>query len=257
MCNLHIMLSLLDRLLAPLARLLVARGILFPDFAERMKLHYLAAAKGMSDGKTTDSRLSVLTGLQRRDIARLRALPQQETREHHLARLIALWQTEPDYQGRDLPKNGPAPSFDALAQMVRKDIHARTMLDALAEAGAVTVDPATHAVRLIAQSYQPLAGSEDQLAYLTENLGDHFDATTENVLSDRARHFERAVYYSGLTDTQVEDLRAIYEAEQMQLFRKLSRTAADMKKKNLKDANAPNLRFRAGGYFYTTRDARE
>ncbi|MEO0916822.1 MAG: DUF6502 family protein, partial [Pseudomonadota bacterium] len=230
MCILHIMLELLDRLLAPLARLLVARGIPFPDMAERLKVHYVNAAKAMSEGKVTDSRLSVMTGLQRRDIARLRALPAPEQRTHHLARLLALWQTEPDFAGRDLPKNGPTPSFEALAWLVRKDVHPRTMLDALEAAGAVCVDAKTQMVRLLQASYQPLAGSDDQLAYLTQNIGDHFDAATDNVLGADPPHFERAVYYSALTEDQVAELREMHQTAQMDLLKRLSTRAAAMKK---------------------------
>ncbi|MEM8537090.1 MAG: DUF6502 family protein [Pseudomonadota bacterium] len=240
----------MDRLLAPLARLMVARGVPFPDLAERLKQHYVQAAGGMTEGKLTDSRLSVLTGLQRRDVARLRDLPEQGSREHHLARLIALWRNDPDFKGRALPKNGPEPSFEALARRVRKDIHPRTMLDALAEAGAVAIDPATQVVSLLTASYQPLAGSEDQIAYLTENLGDHFDAATDNVLGTDAPHFERAVYYTALSPAQVDSLRESYEAAQMQLFEELSAAAAAMKKANAAAATPGRERFRAGGYFY-------
>lgn len=203
MCKLHIMLDLLDRLLAPFARLMVARGIQFPELVERLKAHYVEAAKDLSEGKLTDSRLTVLTGLQRRDVARLRALPPVEPKIHHLARLIALWQNDPAYQGKDLPKTGPKRSFEALAKAVRKDIHPRTMLDTLEAAGAVSIDPLTQDIRLLQASYQPLAGSEDQLAYLTQNLGDHFDAATNNVLGHQPKHFERAVHYERLTDVQV------------------------------------------------------
>lgn len=255
MCKLHIMIDFLDRLLAPFARLMVARGIQFPELAERLKAHYVDAAKGMSDGKLTDSRLSVLTGLQRRDIARLRALPAPEPRTHHLARLLALWQTEPAFKGRDLPKNGPAPSFEALAKIVRKDIHPRTMLDTLEAAGAVAIDDATQQVRLLQASYQPLSGSEDQLAYLTQNLGDHLDAATDNVLGQSPPHFERAVYYSELTEDHIATLRADYHAEQMALLRRLSARAAEMKREAQKTPTASRMsRFRAGGYFYETQE---
>ena len=57
------MLQTLDHILAPLARLLVARGIPFGDLTERLKGHYVQAASEQSDGKITDSRLSVMTGL--------------------------------------------------------------------------------------------------------------------------------------------------------------------------------------------------
>lgn len=245
------MIDFLDRLLAPFARLMVARSVQFPELAERLKAHYVEAAKGMSDGKLTDSRLAVLTGLQRRDISRLRALPAPAPRIHHLARLLALWQNEPAFAGRDLPKSGPTPSFETLAQIVRKDIHPRTMLDTLEAAGAVSVDPTTQHVRLLQGSYQPLSGSEDQLAYLTQNLGDHFDAATENVLGHDQKHFERAVHYAGLTEDHVASLKSVYDAEQMALLKRLSAQAAEMKKEAALQPSGPGQsRFRAGGYFY-------
>ena len=249
------MIESLDRLLAPFARLMVARGIQFPELVERLKAHYVEAAKGMPDGKLTDSRLAVLTGLQRRDIARLRALPAPVPRIHHLARLLALWQNEPAFAGRDLPKNGPTPSFEALAQIVRKDIHPRTMLDTLEAAGAVSIDQATQHVRLLQESYQPLSGSEDQLAYLTQNLGDHFDAATENVMGQDPKHFERAVHYTGLTDDHVVTLKKIHDVEQMALLKRLSARAAEMKKEvENQPPDQGQTRFRAGGYFYEKRE---
>jgi len=248
------MLDLLDRLLASFARLMVAQSVQFPELAERLKAHYVEAAKEMSDGKLTDSRLAVLTGLQRRDIARLRALPSPTPRVHHLSRLIALWQNEPVFAGRDLPKNGVSPSFEALAQIVRKDIHPRTMLDTLEAAGAVSVEPETQNVRLLQESYQPLSGSEDQLAYLTQNVGDHFDAATENVLDKDPKHFERAVHYKGLTEDQVLTLKSIYDEEQMALLKRLSAQAAEMKKQPSRPSSLGRFRFRAGGYFYRKQD---
>ncbi len=253
MCTLRIMKDLLDTLLAPLARLLVARGILFPDLAERLKMHYVEAAKSQTEGKITDSRLSVLTGLQRRDITRIRAVEHKESRPNHLARLIALWQTEPAYQAdgraRDLPKNGAAPSFEALAREVRRDVHPRTMLDTLLATGTVTLVAETQTIRLAQTSYQPLAGSEDQLAYLTQNLGDHMDAATENVLGQNPPHFERAVHYTELTEAQIAELEAHHRKAQMAVFEEVSRKAAAFKK-----AGRGTHRFRAGGYFYRTKE---
>lgn len=252
MCILHIMINLLDPLFAAFARLTVARGILFPDLIERLKLHYIDAAKDMTDGKITDSRLSVLTGLQRRDIVRLREISPKGQKPNHLSRLVALWQTEPMYSSsgkpNDLPKNGPEPSFEALARIVRRDVHPRTMLDTLVATGTVAVNE-DQTVRLAQTSYQPLSGSEDQLAYLAQNLGDHLNAATDNVLGHTPPHFERAVHYTKLTPEQVKELKADYNAGQMTLFETLSKKAAAMKKLPSKDAQD---RFRAGGYFYHT-----
>ena len=253
MCILHIMLNLLDPLFAAFARLTVARGILFPEFAERMKLHYVNAAQRMAKGKVTDSRLSVLTGLQRRDIARLRDFQPKPSKPTHLSRLVALWQTEatyaPDGKPLVLPKNGPEPSFEALARNVRRDVHARTMLDTLAETGTVEVNDTDQTVRLLQPSYQPLAGSEDQLTYLANNIGDHLNAATDNVLGYQPPHFERAVHYTHLTSEQVAELKAEFDAGQMALLERLGKKAAAMKELSTGDARD---RFRAGGYFYRT-----
>jgi hypothetical protein len=246
-------LTILDSLFAPLARLLVARGVLFSDFAERMRAHYVAAAEAQGEGKATDSRLSLLTGLQRREVTRLRGFVPRDERPNHLARLVALWQTDPAWAPEGtplpLPRNGPAPSFEALAWSVRRDVHPRTMLDALTASGTVALTE-DGSVQLLRGSYQPLAGSEDQLAYLARNLGDHLATATDNVLGRTPPQFERAVHYGGLTEAQVAELEAAHAEGQMALFQNLSRRAAAMK------AAGPggDSRFRAGAYFHQSKD---
>lgn len=245
------MLKLLDPLFASLARLAVAQGVLFPDLVERLKPHFLNAARDMTEGKVTDSRLSVITGLQRRDIVRLKGYNDGDPRPNHLTRLVALWRTEtPFCDGSgplSLTRNGPEPSFETLARLVRRDVHPRTMLDTLADAGTVAVSSYGDEVRLLQKSYQPLSGSEDQLAYLARNIADHMAAATENVLGQLPPHFERAVHYTELTSAQVDELKSEYLELQMSVFQDLSTKAARMKK----DAPAgASHRFRAGGYFF-------
>jgi hypothetical protein len=250
--NVHIahMPDLLDTLFAPFARLMVARGVLFPELMERLKTHYIAAAIKQSKGKATDSRISVLTGLQRRDIARLKSEPPVQTRSNHLATLIQRWRTDPDYLAHDIPRSGEKPSFEALARDIRRDIHPRTMLDTLLNAGTVEALN-DDMLRLRQTSYQPLAGSEDQLAYLTRNLGDHMSAATENVMGESPPFFERAVHYGSLTREQVLFLEEEHKRAQMAVFESLADKAADMKAEKKTDAD---YRFRAGAYFYRQRD---
>lgn len=239
------MLDLLDALLAPFSRLMVALGVPFPDLSERLKAHYVEAAKDLTEGKPTDSRLSVMTGLQRRDVARLRDFESKEPRLTHLSRLVALWQSDPAYAGAPLTRSGSAPSFEALAWEVRRDVHPRTLLDALLAAGTVTVED--EAVHLRASSYQPLAGSEDQMAYLARNMGDHLQAATVNVTADAAPFFERAAHFSGLSEGQVAELDALFREKQMALLEELGASASKMKKL---PTGGGSHRFRAGGYFY-------
>lgn len=252
MCILHIML-LFDALFAPLARLLVARGVQFPDLVERMKAHYVQAALAQAGDKTTDSRVSVMTGLQRRDIARLRGADVKDSRPNHLSRLVALWQTDAPWaragRAQPLPRSGDDPSFEGLAQTVRRDVHPRTMLDALIATGTVKLSADEKTVTLVQGSYQPLAGSDDQLAYLARNLGDHAQAAFENVQGRAPAHFERAVHYTGLTEAQVADLAARFAEAEMDLLREIAQSAAQMKASN---TTPGHVRIRAGGYFFQT-----
>lgn len=234
--------SRLDPLLFAFARLMVAQGVLFPAFVERMKLQYLKAAE-RETARPSDSAISVATGLQRRDIARLRSVPgSPDPAPNALARLVAQWDTRAAYP-KTIPRQGPAPSFDALARSIRKDVHPRTLLDALVAAGTVAV--VGQDVRLLQSSYQPLAGSDEQLDYLASNVGAHLDAARENVTLSPAPHFERAVHYDGLSNDAVAELEAMYRTAQQTLLEDINRKAAALQVRS-----GGNNRFRAGGYFY-------
>jgi hypothetical protein len=242
----------LDSILAPLARLLVRRGILIGVATERLKMHYVRAAQGLAGPKPTDSRISVMTGLQRREVVRLVAVPDdalEDRKVNHLSRLVQLWQTDPRFAGRDLDRAGPDDSFETLALGIRRDVHPRTMMDQLVEAGTISVTDDGR-LRLLQSSYQPLAGSEAQLDYFADNAGDFLTAATENILSDKAPYFERAAHFNQLSAEAVAILEADFRDHEMALLQKIAAKATDLQKQS------PGAhRFRAGGYFYSNQES--
>lgn len=239
-----------DALLAPLARLFLARGVGYSDLAERLKGHYVKAAMAQDEVKPTDSRLSVITGLSRREVARLRAFEVRAPKPNPLTRIVALWQTDTDYCDAngplDLPRTGPAPSFETLARLVLQDVHPRTLLDSLMAAGTVEATN-TEQVRLTQTAYVPATGSDEQLAYLAENVGDHLTAATENVGTPSPLHFERALHVEGLSQHQVDTLAAKHSVGQMALLQDLQQEAEAMKR-----AGEGTKRIRIGAYFFRT-----
>jgi hypothetical protein len=238
------MFSIYDALLAPLARLFVTRGERFADIAERLKGHYVQAALEVEADKATDSRLSLVTGLSRREVARLRAFEARPPKPNPLTRLVALWQTHPEYRDTPvLPRTGPAPSFEALARLVLQDVHPRTLLDTLLKTG--TVEEKDGTLRLAKTAFVPASGSDEQVSYLVENVGDHMQAALENVLSDSRPHFERALHMTDLTPDQIDSLARAYEDGQMQLLRSLQARAEEMKAQD-----KGTMRMRIGGFFY-------
>ncbi|MEM9011596.1 MAG: DUF6502 family protein [Pseudomonadota bacterium] len=250
----------LDRVLLPLVRLLVARGVTFPVLAARLKRLYLAAAEreaAAQGAKVTDSRLSVLTGLQRRDIVQIRAedTPTEGApTPNPFARLVSHWRQVPPYgadgEPRVLPRRGPAPSFEALAREIRRDVHPRTVLDHLMSAGTVVLEGET--VRLIAPAYLPGAGSEAQLAYLADNLGDHAAVAVANVLGADPPRFERAVHFNRMPAEALAEIAALAEARQQALLEEI---AAVARARQAPDDPTARGRFRLGAYLFRKDDA--
>jgi len=234
------LIHVLDQLFRPLARLAIARSVRFADAAERLRRAYLTAAVQRAGKDATDSQLSVLTGLQRRDIARLRQLGEADVSltPDPLSRLVARWLAEND--GEPLPRKGER-SFDALARAMRKDIHPRTSLDALLAAGTVVLDGDT--VHLVKRAYVPTEGSAEHLRYLADNVGDHLSVAVGNVLGDPSQ-FELAVHYDGLSAEAVDALHAMWRARMTATLQEVNARARD-----LQETSAGVARFRAGGYF--------
>lgn len=239
--------TLLDPILRPLARLAVRNGWLFTAVEHRLRQAYIVAADDFSDGEATDSKVSIMTGLQRRDIARLRReiAPQQSQRQP-LAEIISLWWDDPAYDPTGLPIKGDGASFMTLARRIRKDVHPRTFLDLLIENGAVTEIEGK--VILNTRSYQPPSGSEDQLAYLADNVGDHFAAAVSNVL-DSAGNYDTAVHYNGLSASAIQQLQTHFRTRMTQTLQELDTMA-----RAFPAAEDGPHRFRAGGYFFDDLD---
>ncbi|MEM7061103.1 MAG: DUF6502 family protein, partial [Pseudomonadota bacterium] len=140
--------SPITKILRPIIRVLIARGILFPELSDWLKELYLTVAENnfRLDGKrVTDSRLHLLTGLQRKDIKAIRGrmnLDEAPMNAGPVSRVVGRWLAEhSDPNGIPLPLNrlGQAPSFQAIVQSISLDMHLRTVQDELARLGLADV----------------------------------------------------------------------------------------------------------------------
>ncbi|WP_297341068.1 DUF6502 family protein [Pseudophaeobacter sp.] len=237
----------LDHIFRPLARLAVQRGCLFPAVERRLRRAYLEAAKAIDGDETTDSKISIKTGLQRRDIARLRSESDPpEAKRQPLAEIIALWWGDPAYDPEGIPTQGDGASFTSLARRIRKDVHPRTFLNILIENG--TVSEIGERVSLNTRSYRPPSGSGEQLAYLADNVGDHLAAAVSNVVEEGTK-YDMAVHYKGLSANAISQLDQHFRTRMEQTLEELDTMARGF------PASEDGLhRFRAGGFFFDDSD---
>lgn len=208
----------LAALLGPLAQAMVARGVTLGTAQEALKNALLQAALQHSGEDISDSRASLLTGLHRKDVKRLRNQDQGcPTRRSNNAAAIVIshWATDPDYQDtsgkpRDLPRKGSddAPGFDDLIRKARVDMAPGTVLSALKDQDLIREMPDGRWC-LLTHAFLPKAGNDEQVAAYQATLCPHLTAATQNLLAGDTtdRHFDRAVRYSHLSAESVDALQ--------------------------------------------------
>ncbi|MFN7726435.1 MAG: DUF6502 family protein [Rubrivivax sp.] len=246
----------LQTLLAPLARLSVARGLPFAVVEDLMKQAFVQAAAQAHPGLLPHrmvSRISTVTGINRREVTRLTQAEAPPPRGRSLAsELFAHWKSSADYrdgQGQPLvlPRLGPAPSFDSLAQAITRDVHPRSLLDELLRLQLAQLDEASDTVT-VASTAVPRGDQARMLAFLGDNAGDHLQAAVDNVLTGDNLHFEQALFADGLSDDTMAWLREATRAQWRQLRQAL---VPELEQRLQADARlnpAPTRRWRVGLY---------
>jgi hypothetical protein len=255
------------RLLRPLVRLLMRAGVTFPVLAELIRTLYVEVALRdvlMDPKARSDSRVSLLTGVHRKEIRRLRLLP-RETDEIPQAvtissQVIARWVGLPaftDGNGRPRPlaratasSNGP--TFDALVESVTTDVRPRAVLDEWLSQGVVTVDEAG-LIHLNTSAFIPRGGSAEQMFYFARNLHDHIAAAAANVSAEGAPPYaDRSLHYDELDEATARTLEQLAREAAQRALLEVNRAAIALVE-SMPDASPtdpPRVRINFGIYIY-------
>jgi hypothetical protein len=234
--------SAIQRLLRPLVRLLIAKGLGLPALIEMLKEVYVSVAEDdfpTVGKKQTDSRISVLTGVHRKDVKRLRNVKTEEfvaPRSIGLGPLVvARWLSTAstiDANGQPLPlprqSDSPAaPSFDALVAGVSTDIRPRALLDEWVRLGVARLD-AQGRVVLNRAAFVPEKGFDEKAFYLGRNVHDHLAVASNNLLGQGNPTLERSVHYTGLTEESAKVVMEAAERLGMQSLLAINRLALEL-----------------------------
>ena len=202
-------LDALDGVFAPLAQLCIAKGIRIRAVEDRLRGAFVKAAREAHPAPTSTrliSRISATTGLTRREVARLERQPEsnREPQRSPITELFTHWLSDPALRDADnkplkLPRHGPAPSFESLAQSATQDVHPRTLLDELCRLQLAAYDSTSDSVQLLREAFVPHGDWARMLAFLGDNVGDHFSAAVANVLQDGKQHIEQAIFADELS----------------------------------------------------------
>ncbi len=218
------------RLLAPLAQLVVARGLPFAVLDEMLRRAVVTEAHGAHPGLPEHrraSRVSAATGLNRREVNRLLALQASVSQSpapprSPAATVFAHWRASDTYRTkagtpRTLPRTGPAPSFESLAQEVTRDVHPRAILEELLRLNLATHDGERDTVALSKRAFVPRGDADRMAQWMGANVGDHLAAAVANLLGRGPAHFEQAIAADGLSAESVAAVRPLLQAHWQRL----------------------------------------
>ncbi len=206
----------LSRVFEPLAEVLIARGTTIASMTEILKRALFNAAT-QKTGRTSisDSQISLLTGLHRKDVRRFRELevePPKRSLLNPASRLIATWTTDLDFldaRGHPLRlarTTDAGPNFDALVRRSRIDLPSATMLAHLREQNLIE-KTSTGDFHLLASAYVPTPKSKEQLFAFEKNLAAHVLAASRNLIAEDSHPFlERASHFNRLSDDSIAKL---------------------------------------------------
>lgn len=256
----------LRRVLRPLVRLMLANGITFQYLSEMLKSLYVEVAERdfrIDNKPPTDSRISLMSGVHRKDVSRLRAEHQADTPAAPSvvslgANLVAVWLGNAAYldeagQPLALPRyksEGGERSFEALVASVNSDIRSKVVLDEWMRLGIARIDDDKR-VCLNADAFVPSAGFDEKAFYFGHNLHDHLAAAAHNLQGLQPPFMDRSVHYDALQPASVQALAQQALDLGMKALLAVNKSAMQAEQSDAAaPAEAPQ-RMTFGVYFYT------
>lgn len=253
----------LRRLLRPLVRLLLEKQLEYPFVSSLLKDLYVEVAEhdlAIPTRRPTDSRVSLLTGIHRREVKRIRAaLLEREAVPASVATgalLVSRWIGDErfvDASGnpQPLPRRAPEgePSFEALVTSVTINLPPRSILDEWMRLGVVKEDD-DGLLHLASESFVPEHGYEEKVHFFGRNLRDHIATGAENLLGQSPPFFDRSIYYDQLCEESATRLSVMVRDEGAALLRKVNRAALELQQQDTGRSSATH-RMTVGAYFYS------
>jgi hypothetical protein len=227
--------SAISRLLRPLARILLRHNVSFLAFSDLAKQVFIEVAEQEfppAGRKQSLSRISMLTGLSRKEVLRVKRIPipndgESVVQQGRSIRIINGWTHDRrflDAAGAplELDFDGNDQSFSGLVRYHSGDIPPRAVLDELLRVGLVERSSAGR-VRLISTVYVPKAGMEEKLSILGVETADLLNTIDHNIHTEGEEpFFQRKVCYYRFPVRHLPALRRLTSQKSQELLEELN-----------------------------------
>lgn len=256
----------IQRLLRPIVRQLITHGILYPAFSRMLKQVYLDVAErdfALPFKPQTDSRLALVTGINRKEVSQLRRRsarmsPAVEVEDTLITHVIGRWMAGPPYAtAAGVPHRLPyeteelrAASFARLVRELGTDIPVRSVLDELLRVGVAELLP-DGTVVLRREAHIPTEDLEGKLTLLGSDPAELFSTIVHNIEHPEAPRLQRKVVYDNIGAEALAELRtAAREAGEQFIRRANALLARYDRDRNPKAPDGKRVRVALGTYYY-------
>jgi len=222
----------LAKMLRPLVKLLIKQGVSYASFSEVTRRLFVDVAEQdfkIPGKKQSLSRISVLTGINRKDVAKILKPDQSPNAKPSVpasrpSRIIQGWLRDNSFTNESgAPKplhfEGGENSFSELVRRYGGDVTPRSMLDELTRVGVISSNPQQHLI-LCSMAYVPQQDLEAKINILGRASGDLFSTLDHNLDHQQYRsRLQRSVAYSNIPVKNLNQIRmqSKEEAEQFLL----------------------------------------
>lgn len=254
--------------LRALFRVLLRQSMSYSAFDELARRAYVDVAMkefAIDGKKSTISRASILSGLTRKEVRRLLALPANEPAErggeryNRAARVLTGWVRDPDFlDAAGEPRILPIDGRKGFAELVRRhsgDMPARAVLDELHRVGAVQWLDDQH-VQLHARAYVPAGSAFDKLHILGHDVAALIGTIDHNIQYGTGdARFQRKVMYDAIPRSDLPAFRKLSAKQAQSLLERMDRwlqvrDRVDAARDEDTSATTPRRRVGLGIYYF-------
>lgn len=240
-----------SKIMIPLVSWLIKSGVGYKDFHLTLKHIFFEQALAelkKSNYKITDSSLSLVAGLNRRDIIHFRGNTPLNSDNDALSissRVITLWvQKKWD---KKIAFHGTPISFETLSREISQDTHPRTVFLDLERLGLVSEVGDT--IILHSESFTPSNDSAKCQGLLSQSVNDHLQSGLVNIFEKPNTFLEQTLNADELSPESIEELRILSTQLWKEFSQKLLDKAIECSEKDKGKVNA-YYRFSLGIYQY-------
>jgi hypothetical protein len=255
-------------LLKPIARILIRGGISWKGFADLGKGAFVEAASedyGIAGRQTNASRVALLTGLSRREVARIRETQnsehdgeEPELRETQIPRVLAAWHQDSDFldqhgKPRELMKSQQAGEFGDLLKRYAGDIPPVAFTKELLRLNLIREQADKYVV--LSRVFTPDLSDPSLLRQAGLALHDHASTVAHNLHNQRegGPRFERLVSNLNVSQETADKFHELLKTEGQQFLEKLDAWLSQHDQ--AKPASRKNRAVRVGAGIYFIQDS--